>query len=128
MIARYLLAWIPMIFIGILNGILRETTYGKYFHELRAHQISTVTGIVLFSVYIWFLTRLWGLESAGQAIAVGAIWLLLTVTFEFLFGHYIAGHPWGKLFADYNLLAGRVWIFVLVTIAIGPFLFYRFSP
>lgn len=41
MILRYILAWIPMIFIGIINGIVREVTYGKYLNELRAHQVST---------------------------------------------------------------------------------------
>jgi hypothetical protein len=114
-----------MIFIGILNGILRETTYGKYTNELRAHQISTLTGIIFFSLYIGLIVHLWGLESSTQALAIGAIWLLFTVAFEFLFGHYVARHSWEKLLADYNLLAGRIWILVLIGIAIAPFLFYR---
>jgi hypothetical protein len=125
MLPRYLLAWIPMIVIGILNGILRETTYGKYLNELRTHQLSTLTGIIFFGLYIGFIVHLWGLESSTQALVIGAIWLLFTVAFEFLFGRYVAGHSWEKLLADYNLLAGRVWILVLIEIAIAPFLFYR---
>lgn len=37
MLLRYVLAWIPMMVIGIVNGTIRETTYGKFLGELRAH-------------------------------------------------------------------------------------------
>lgn len=127
MILRYVLAWIPMIFIGIVNGTLRETTYGKSLNELQAHQVSTIVGIGLFSSYIWGLTHLWRLESTTQAIVIGAIWFGLTIAFEFIFGHYVAGHSWNRLFQDYNLFAGRVWLLVLLWIAIAPWLFYQLS-
>jgi len=96
MISRYIVLWLPMVLIGISNGILRESTYGKYLDELRAHQISTLTGILFFSLYIGTLVYFWGLESSDQAITIGLIWLVLTVGFEFLFGHFIAGHSWSR--------------------------------
>lgn len=126
MILRYILAWIPMIFIGIINGIVREVTYGKYLSELRAHQVSTITGVLLFGFYIWALTHLWSIESPEQALTIGLIWLGLTVVFEFTFGHYVAGHSWSQLLSDYNILSGRVWMVVLIWMAIAPLLFYRF--
>ncbi|MEC4814802.1 MAG: hypothetical protein SAK29_16200 [Scytonema sp. PMC 1069.18] len=124
MIWHYILAWFPMILIAIINAGIRELVYAKYFGELRAHQISTVTGILLFGLYVWILTRLQHIQSTEQALVIGLIWLLLTVSFEFLFGHYIVGLEWSQLLADYNLLAGRVWIFVLVWIAIAPLVFF----
>ena len=39
-----------MVFIAIINGAIREGWYGKYVSELQAHQISTVTGVLLFGV------------------------------------------------------------------------------
>lgn len=86
---RYILAWIPMVFIAIVNATIREVVYKRYFSELQAHQVSTATGVVLFGLYIWMLARPVSLESAGQAIFIGAIWLGLTVAFEFIFGHYV---------------------------------------
>jgi hypothetical protein len=115
-----------MIFLGIFNGVLREFTYGKQIDELHAHQVSTAIGMFLFGLYIWMLTHLWSLESAQQAIAIGVIWLVLTVLFEFTFGHFVAGHSWRRLLKDYNILAGRVWSVVLIWIAIAPWLFYHF--
>jgi hypothetical protein len=123
MIWRYILAWIPMIAIGIINGIVRESTYGNYLSELRAHQVSTMIGVLLFSGYIWLITRWWSLESPRQAIVIGLVWLGLTIAFEFTFGHFIAGQSWNRLLSDYNILAGRVWLLVLIWIAIAPWLF-----
>ena len=125
MILRYVLAWIPMVFIGVINGILREATYGKYLSELRAHQVSTATGVLLLGIYICLVANLWGFESRIQALSIGCIWLTLTVGFEFIFGHYIAGHSWSKLLADYNIFAGRLWSLVLIWVAVAPLLFYR---
>lgn len=122
---KYILAWIPMVLIAIVNGILRESWYGKNLNELAAHQISSLTGIVLFGLYIWIVIRSWPPDSALQAFAVGLVWLALTVAFEFIFGYFVAGHTWRRLFHDYNLLAGRVWVFILIWVTIAPYLFYR---
>jgi len=116
-----------MVFIGVINGVIREFTYGKYLSELRAHQVSTATGILLFSLYIGTLTYFWGFKSLRQALMVGLIWLALTIAFEFLFGHYVVGHSWSRLLSDYNIFAGRLWLLVLVWLVIAPLLFYRVS-
>lgn len=126
MIWRYGLAWLPMVVIAIFNGILREKTYGKSLDESCAHQLSTVTGVLLLGIYIWIVTSLWGFESLTQAVIVGCIWFGLTIAFEFLFGHFVAKHSWSDLLADYNLLAGRLWPLVLLWVAIAPALFFHF--
>ncbi|EAZ88943.1 hypothetical protein [Crocosphaera chwakensis] len=124
MILLYLLAWFPMIVIAIVNATVRETTYSKFVTELQAHQISTLTAVIVFAAYIWGLTSLFPLTSSFQALIIGCLWLVLTMIFEFSFGHYFAQQSWTKLLQDYNLLAGRVWIFVPICIAVFPWLFY----
>jgi len=111
--------------IAIVNGVLRESWYGKRLSELAAHQVSTLTAVILFGVYIWFILRIWPPTSAVQAIAVGLLWLAMTIAFEFVFGHYVAGHTWERLLHDYNLLAGRIWLLVLVWVAVAPYLCFR---
>jgi hypothetical protein len=54
---KYLLAWIPMVLIAIANGALRQAWYGKHLGELQAHQVSTVSGVLLFGAYIWLTFR-----------------------------------------------------------------------
>lgn len=124
---KYVLAWIPMVPIAVANGALRDLWYGKHVGELRAHQISTATAILLFGVYIWFVMRTWRPGSSGHALAVGLTWLGMTVAFEFLFGRYVAGFPWSRLLHDYNVLAGRVWVAIPVWVAVAPYLFCRFG-
>jgi len=122
---KYILAWFPMIFIAIANGLFREKFLANHLSELRAHQLSTVSMIALFGVYVWILFKIWEPMSTGQAIIIGLIWLVLTVVFEFLFGHYVAGHSWNKLLYDYNILKGRIWILILIWITIAPYIIYQ---
>jgi hypothetical protein len=125
MILRYTLAWLILVVAAILNGALREAVYKNSLVDLRAHQVSTLVGIILFGVIIWGLSRLWPLASAKQAWIVGFIWLALTIAFEFLFGHFVMGNPWSKLLHDYNILEGRVWLLVLIWTTIAPYVFYK---
>ena len=47
MMWKYVLAWIPMVFIAIANGALREGWYSKHLSELQTHQVSTVIGVLV---------------------------------------------------------------------------------
>ncbi|MEW6771269.1 MAG: hypothetical protein AB1330_07745 [Bacillota bacterium] len=127
MILKYTIAWLPMVVIAIVNGAIREAGYKKFLGEPRAHQVSTVTGIALFGLYIWALSLWWRIESPVQAVLIGLIWLVLTVAFEFGFGYFVMGHSWSRLLHDYNLLKGRLWVLVLLWVAIAPYAFYRLS-
>jgi hypothetical protein len=122
---KYAFAWIVMVVIGILNGTLRDLGYGPYFSEPTAHQISTLTALIFFGLFIWYLTRRWHLDSGKQALTVGLIWLGLTILFEFIFGHYVMGNPWSWLLHDYDISKGRLWVLVLVWVAIAPYVFFR---
>ena len=122
---KYVLAWVPMVFIAIANGILRENFLAKHFKEIHAHQVSTVTLLLFFGIYIWVIIRMWKPQSAQHALAIGLTWFVLTVAFEFLFGHYVAGHSWSRLLNDYNIFAGRLWIFILLWVSLAPYFFFR---
>lgn len=121
----YTAFWFGMVAIAILNGVIREKIYGRYLEELPAHQVSTFIGLFLFGAYIWILSKKFPIGSSTQALTIGGIWLVMTVIFEFVFGHFVMGQTWSRLFYDYNLLKGRMWSLVLVWTAIAPYLFYR---
>ena len=114
-----------MVFIAILNGIFRESVISRWLSELRAHQLSCLTGVLLFFGYTWLLSLKWPLETTTQTLTVGVIWLLLTVAFEFSFGHYVAHHSWARLFQDYNVLAGRLWVFIPLVVALLPLIVFK---
>jgi hypothetical protein len=75
--------------------------------------------------YSWWLQRRWPLTSTADAVRVGALWVVMTVGFEFGFGHYVDGAPWSALLADYDLTRGNLWILVLMTMGAAPVLARR---
>jgi hypothetical protein len=124
---KYFLGWFGLLAIAMFNGFLREFFYTRYVGVLLAHQISVFTGIILFALFIWFLETRWPLVSSHQAWITGYVWLAFTVSFEFLFFHYIRGVPWGVLLRDYNIFEGRMWILVLIWVTIAPYIIWRWK-
>ncbi|BBA35183.1 uncharacterized protein sS8_3240 [Methylocaldum marinum] len=121
---KVLMAWLTMLIVSVANGALRDLTYGRYLSDLRAHQVSTLSGMVLLGGIIWAFVRFWPPDSGREALSIGLLWMTLTVAFEFLFFHFVAGRPWSELLADYRISRGRVWVLVLIWIAIAPYVFY----
>ena len=125
MVGTWILLWIPLVVVAILNGILRESVFAKWMAELPAHQLSTLTGCVAVGIYVWLVMKRWPIDSSGQALLIGGIWLFMTVAFEFTFGRFVIGHSWERLFQDYNLLAGRLWLLFLIWVALVPWVIFQ---
>ena len=115
--------WFIFIIAAILNGVLRNSFIAPKVGEHAGHVISTIILIcvILVGTYL-FISNLNINYTKTDLLLVGAFWLILTILFEFIFGHYVIGHSWSKLFADYNILKGRVWSFVLLITFIAPYL------
>jgi hypothetical protein len=118
-------AWLPMVPLAILNGVLRERLLARRLPSLRAHQLSTLTLAALLAAYVALVSRWLELATARQAWVVGLLWVALTVAFEFLFGRLVVGKPWSELFADYDLAAGHLWPLFLGWLLVLPWLVYR---
>ncbi len=123
---RFVLVWLVMLSVSIVNGALRDLTYGKLLPALLANQVSCAGGIILLGVVIYLYVRRRPFTSARQAWLVGLFWLALTVAFEFLFFHYVAGHSWETLLANYDVMSGHLWPLILLWMWGAPYLFYRF--
>ncbi|MFD1316450.1 hypothetical protein [Namhaeicola litoreus] len=122
---KFFFAWFPMIIVAIVNGLSREKVIANSLNELQAHQLSTMSLIILFGIYVWFLFKIWSPETQKQTFKIGILWLVLTILFEFLFGHFVAGHSWRKLFGDYHIFQGRLWVLFLLWIVICPYVIFR---
>ena len=120
-------AWVAMMFLAIINAVVREAAYKPVVGELAAHQISTAIFVVIIFGVSFLLLKMAPVSYAGHdTIIIGFAWLAMTLAFEFGFGHFIMGHHWDRLLADYNLLKGRVWVFVPAASAVAPYLVGRF--
>ena len=117
--------WCLLLIAAILNGIFRQAVLLPSMGEQSGRFVSTL----LLSGVIFGIGRLaagfLNFVSSREAWTVGALWLGLTLVFEFLAGHFVFGSPWSKLLEDYNLAEGRIWILVLITTALTPVIVYR---
>jgi len=123
--STYFIAWFPMLVLAILNGTLRDLGYKKYIGELTAYQLSTVSLLILFGIYMFLIVKKYTPSSSRQALLLGQFWMALTLLFEFGFGVY-RGNSWEKMLLDYNLSDGRLWILIPIALAIGPYVCYKF--
>ncbi len=118
-----LFVWLLFIPLAIINGALRELIYSPYVGELVAHQISTLTASLAYLILAYHVLRKHiRNQSTWTLLGIGSFWVVLTVIFEFGFGHYVDGAPWSELVADYNLFAGHVWGLFLIGIFVTPHL------
>lgn len=122
---RYVLAWFPMILIAVANGALRQAWLLPRLGARRAGQVSTLLLIALFAGYIWIVVHMWPIGSAGQALAIGLAWLVLTVGFEFALGRWGSRLSWEEMLAEYNLAQGRLWALVPLWVSVAPLVYYR---
>ncbi|HDN68747.1 MAG: hypothetical protein ACXQT6_02570 [Candidatus Methanospirareceae archaeon] len=119
-----LAVWGAFAVAGILNGVFRESFLAPKVSEHASHVLSTLVLVgVIFAGSFLFLLVLANLEidySKADLVLVGVVWVVLTVVFEFGFGHFVAGNSWSTLLTDYNLLNGRVWSLVLLAVFVAP--------
>ena len=121
---KYFLFWFPMLLIAVANGALRDLWYKKYTGELTAHQISTITLIIFFALYIGYIIQRFSPSSSTQTVFIGISWMIMTLAFEFGFGRW-RGNSWQTILEDYNISKGRIWIFIPLWLAIAPYIFYK---
>ena len=122
--ARYLLAWLPMIAIAVANGAFRQAFLLPRYGESLARQMSTVSLLILFALYIGAVFKFWPLSSARLALGVGIAWLALTLAFEFGLGRFVSHLTWRQMLAEYDLSSGRLWVLVPIWLAVAPVLFF----
>jgi hypothetical protein len=117
---RWSAAWLGGTVIAVANGAARELLYAKRVGDLAAHQISTATFLGLFAAYFAALEHRWPIATTRRALEIGATWVVLTVAFEFGFGHWVDRKSWAELLENYDLRTGHVFLLVLLWVGIGP--------
>ncbi len=112
--------WFILAISAILVATFRIGILLPKFGEQTAHQLGTVLYLIVQFIIIFFFIKKLKIKEVKTLLGVGIFWVLITIIFEFVFGHYVMGHSWEKLFADYNLVNGRLWVLVIINNIFAP--------
>jgi hypothetical protein len=113
--------WLLIVVAAILNGTFREKVLVSAIGENMALPLSGLSlAILVFIVSLIFVPFIRGVEPK-IFIIIGLFWVVLTLTFEFVFGHFIAGKPWLEIVQVFNVRKGDLFIVVLCVTAISPY-------
>ena len=120
MIWRAIVVWFAVLALASLNGAAREAWLIPRLGDPVGRALSTVILCALVSLTTCLTIGWIHPTRAGEALGIGALWLTLTLAFEFLAGHYAFGKDWAVLLEDYDLSRGRIWVVVLIVVLLAP--------
>jgi len=120
LIWRALAVWFGILILAVLNGGVRQAWLIPYFGEAAGRALSTIALCGLVFLVAWLTIGWMRPLGVADALTVGLLWLVLTLAFEFLAGHYLFHQPWAVLLEDYDLSRGRIWVAVLVVVLFAP--------
>ena len=119
-LSKAIALWFLLAVLAILNGILREKALIPGFGASAGLKISGVTLSVVILLVSWLALPWYGPLPSFQYWLIGLVWLLMTVLFEFGFGHCIARKSWAELLDAYNVAKGNPWVAVLIATFFSP--------
>lgn len=112
--------WVAILMLAILNGMLRVGLIIPALGGIAGLITSGLLLSVCILVVAWIAAPWYGPLISSQWLLIGLCWLLLTLIFEFSFGHFVQNKTWGELLDAYTFKGGNIWPFVLVTTFIAP--------
>ncbi len=120
LLGRAALIWLAILVLANLNGAVREFLLRPRLGVGAARVTSTLLLVGVVALTTWLTIRWIGPARTREGIAIGVLWVALTLAFELLVGHYVFHETWDDLFADYDVTAGRIWPLVLFVTFASP--------
>lgn len=119
------LIWIVIAVLAIANGAFRE----NILVPALGHSFALAASGVSLSILVFTVTcisfPLIARNDTRTYFLIGLQWVSMTLIFEFVYGHYVAGQSWGSLLQVFNIMKGDLFIVVLITSLVSPLLVAR---
>jgi len=112
--------WLVIVVAAILNGVFREKILVPVVGAGWALPFSGLTLAVLVFLITLMSVSFICFSEPKDPIGIGLYWVVLTLSFEFLFGHFVAGKPWKEIVQVFNIQKGDLFLVVLFVTAVSP--------
>ncbi|MEO7674791.1 MAG: hypothetical protein ABIU09_12035 [Pyrinomonadaceae bacterium] len=117
---RVFAVWMVIIVMETIHGVQRALLLTPIIGDLKARQIGVFIGSILILVIAYSLIEWLDLKTVGSLLAVGFIWVVLTVLFEIVLGTAILGFDWNRIASDYDIRQGGLMLFGLIFLLLTP--------
>ncbi len=125
---RSVAGWLLIILAETAHGTLRTVYLAPVIGDAPARRLGVLSGTLIIFVIALALTRWLDARTAAAQLGVGALWVMLTVTFEVGVGRWVLGYDWLRILGDYDLARGGLLGLGLVAMFFMPWLAARARP
>ena len=115
-------AWLAIVIVESIHGTLRQVFIAPALGEFNARRVSFFTGIALIFAITCLTIRWIGARTKRALFAVGMMWALLTLAFEFGLGYFVLGYTRERLFEDYDVSRGGLMGLGIAFMLFAPYL------
>ncbi len=122
-ILKSVVVWLVIIAVETAHGIVRGLWIQPAIGDMPARQLGVPVACALNFLVAWLFIR-WLRPTAGQALWIGALWVVLTVAFEIGLGLAL-GLPFARIAQDYDLTQGGLMPLGLLLLGLSPWLALR---
>ena len=120
MIFKALLVFLFIALAETANGIVRVRFLSRRLGNRRARVVSLLSGCILILLVTWWTLPWIGPASAGEALLIGAIWLVLMLAYDIDIGRWAFRMRWRKILADFDLRKGNYLVFGMAWMFLAP--------
>jgi hypothetical protein len=111
--------WFVFITVESILGTLRVLFLEPRMGAEVAQRIGLITGFAALLIVTYLLIVWMRAEGRAALLGVGALWLVLTFSFEMVVGR-LRGRNWQSLLADYDITRGGLMSIAMLLLLFAP--------
>ncbi len=111
-----------MVALAIINAGIREKILNGWIGGKASLVLSGITLSFFIFGLVWLMIPFLNLRTPTPYLLVGLFWALLTLAFEFGFGHFVMKKPFAEIAQVFNIFKGNLMLLVILVTALSPYL------
>jgi hypothetical protein len=127
MITRAFLVWIAIACAETLHGILRVRLLNRRVGDKVARRIAVFSGSAIILTIGWFSIPWIAPASSTDSLMVGALWLVLMLSYDIGLARFAFRMSWSRIAADFDIRRGNLLGIGMLTLFATPFLIGRWK-
>jgi hypothetical protein len=122
---RALAVWFLLMSAEFVHGLWRMKVLALWLGDFPARQVCVLTGSLLILFITYVCIRWIPAKTTRTLLAVGLVWLALTLAFELGLGRFGLHRPWAEIGSDFDLLHGGMFPIGLAVLTLSPLIAAR---